>query len=392
MVNYMKESTSSLTQIRASISNIDQQILSLLAQRRKISLNVAKHKVETQKPVRDLEREQLLLSKLVSDGQQHDLDPLYITKIFQTIIEDSVRYQQEYLQRLSNPTIEQPLARVCFLGAVGSYSNLAANQYFSRKNTQLIEIPCSDFKNVIEMVEMGNADYGILPIENTSSGSINEVYDQLQHTHLWIVGEITQAIEHCLLTAVKTDLTHINNIYSHPQPQQQCNLFLNSLCNIKYKFCKSSTEAMKKVAKLQSPHIAAIGNATSGKNYGLQPLQFNIANQEQNYTRFILVARKPLEVTSLIPAKTTFIMSTSHATGSLVECLLVLKNNGINMTKLESRPILQNPWEEMFYVDVQSNVNSEQMKNAIKELTNLTRYFKVLGCYPIEIIPPANLT
>ena len=387
----MSKPTLSLDDIRINVSRIDQQLLSLLADRRKLSLEVAKSKIQTQKPVRDIEREQVLLEKLVADGKTHELDPQYVTKIFHSIIEDSVLYQQAFLQRLTNPDNEQPLARVSFLGGKGSYSNLAARNFFARKNTKLAEIQCQSFKEVIEVVENGNADYGVLPIENTSSGSINDVYDQLQHTRLSIVGEITQPIEHCLLTAVDTDVDAIEVLYSHPQPHQQCSEFLRSLGDVKQEYCQSTAEAMKEVAKLKDPTVAAIGNANSGELYGLTPLKSGIANQQENHTRFIVVARKPIEVTALIPAKTTFIMSTGQTAGSLVECLLVLRNHGINMTKLESRPVLGNPWEEMFYVDVEGNLRTDVMKDALEELTRLTRYIKVLGSYPIENVAPCEI-
>ncbi|AMG30088.1 prephenate dehydratase [Grimontia hollisae] len=387
----MSKPTLSLDEIRTNVSRIDQELLSLLAERRKLSLEVAKSKIQTQKPVRDIEREQALLERLVADGKSHDLDPQYVTKIFHTIIEDSVLYQQAFLQRLANPENEQPLARVSFLGGKGSYSNLAARNFFARKHTKLAEIQCQSFKDVLEMVETGNADYGVLPIENTSSGSINDVYDQLQHTRLSIVGEITQPIEHCLLTAVDTEIDKIDVLYSHPQPHQQCSEFVRSLGDIKQEYCSSTAEAMKEVAAIAKPNVAAIGNASSGELYGLKPLKFGIANQQENHTRFIVVARKPVEVTALIPAKTTFIMSTGQTAGSLVECLLVLRNHGINMTKLESRPVLGNPWEEMFYVDVEGNMRTDVMKNALEELTKITRYIKVLGSYPIENVAPTEI-
>ncbi|WP_459782513.1 prephenate dehydratase domain-containing protein, partial [Photobacterium sp. R1] len=113
------------------------------------------------------------------------------------------------------------------------YSNLASRQYFSRKQTKLVEMSCSNFRDVVNVVETGQADYGVLPIENTSSGSINEVYDLLQHTSLSIVGEITQPIEHCLLTAVPTSLDKIDTLYSHPQPHQQCSEYLRTMGDIK---------------------------------------------------------------------------------------------------------------------------------------------------------------
>ncbi|ELI5732525.1 prephenate dehydratase [Vibrio fluvialis] len=388
----MTDKQYSLEEIRLRLNELDDQLLSLFSERRKLSIEVAKSKVETSKPVRDAAREQQLLVKLIHAGKdKYQLDAQYITKLFHTIIEDSVLLQQAYLQNLANPQSRKPLARVAFLGSKGSYSHLATREYFSRKNTELIELNCEQFKEVTRTVESGHADYGVLPIENTSSGSINEVYDLLQHTTLYIVGEITQPIEHCLVATKDIRLEDLKVLYSHPQPHQQCSEFLSRLKGVKLETCASTADAMKKVQELNRKDVAAIGNASSGKLYGLQAIQGNIANQTENHTRFIVVARKPVEVSPQIPAKTTLIMSTSQEAGSLVSTLLVLQRYGINMTKLESRPIMGNPWEEMFYVDLEAHLDSEEMQQALVELTRLTRHLKVLGCYPSENVKPTQV-
>lgn len=386
----MTDTNYSLEEIRLRLNELDDNLLQLLSERRKLSIEVAKSKVETSKPVRDAAREQQLLVKLINNGKdKYELDASYITKIFHTIIEDSVLLQQVYLQNLANPQqSRKPVARVAFLGAKGSYSHLASRDYFSRKNTELIELSCDQFKEVTKTVESGHADFGVLPIENTSSGSINEVFDLLQHTTLHIVGEITQPIEHCLVATKEIRLENIKTLYSHPQPHQQCSEFLGRLSGVQLESCASTADAMQKVQQLNRDDVAAIGHAASGKLYGLQSIQSNIANQTENHTRFIVVARKPVEVSAQIPAKTTFIMATSQQAGSLVETLLVLQRYGINMTKLESRPIMGNPWEEMFYVDVEAHKDSESMQQAIHELIKITKYLKVLGCYPIDNVKP----
>ncbi len=389
----MTEQKYSLDEIRLRLNELDDELLKLLSERRKMSIEVAKSKVQTSKPVRDASREQQLLVKLINAGRdKYELDAQYITKLFHTIIEDSVLLQQSYLQNLANPELSRkPLARVAFLGSKGSYSHLASREYFSRKNTELIELNCEHFKEVTQTVESGHADYGVLPIENTSSGSINEVYDLLQHTTLYIVGEMTLPIEHCLVATSDIRLEEIKTLYSHPQPHQQCSEFLSRMKGVTLESCASTADAMQKVKEMGRSDVAAIGNASSGKLYGLQPIQGNIANQTENHTRFIIVARKPVEVSSQIPAKTTLIMSTSQDAGSLVATLLVLQKYGINMNKLESRPIMGNPWEEMFYVDLESHLESEEMQQALNELTQLTKHLKVLGCYPSENVKPTTV-
>lgn len=375
--------------LRERISALDLQLLELLAQRRELALEVAHAKLHSHRPIRDKERERDLLSQLVEEGKQHRLDGHYITRLFQLIIEDSVLTQQALLQQHLNQT-ESRSARVAFLGPKGSYSHLAARQYTARHFDQMIECGCHKFQDIFNMVETGQADYAVLPIENTSSGSINDVYDLLQHTSLSIVGELSNPIDHCVLMATETQLDQIHTVYSHPQPFQQCSNFINRFPQWKIEYCESTAAAMAKVAELNSPHVAALGSEAGGALYQLQVLERNLANQSQNITRFIMLARKPIDVTEQVPAKTTLIMATGQQSGALVEALLVLREHGIVMTKLESRPIHGNPWEEMFYIDVQANLRSDSTQKALKELTAITRSLKVLGCYPSDNVVPVD--
>jgi chorismate mutase / prephenate dehydratase len=156
-------------------------------------------------------------------------------------------------------------------------------------------------------------------------------------------------------------------------------------------YCDSSSAAMAKVQAEASPHAAALGSAAGGELFNLEPIANHLANQQDNITRFIVVARKAIEVAPQIPAKTTLILSTAQKAGSLVEALLVLRSHHINMTKLESRPIQGNPWEEMFYIDVAANLNSTPMQAALKELNSIARALKILGCYPSEDVRPTHL-
>ncbi|EMU5281996.1 bifunctional chorismate mutase/prephenate dehydratase [Yersinia enterocolitica] len=375
--------------LRERISALDLKLLALLAERRELAVDVAKAKQLHHRPIRDKERERDLLDALIIAAKPYDLDGFYITRLFQLIIEDSVLTQQALLQHQLNQT-SQHSARIAFLGPKGSYSHLAARQYAARHFEQLIECGCQKFQDIFTQVETGQADYAVLPIENTSSGSINDVYDLLQHTSLSIVGEITNPIDHCVLVATDTDLSQIKTVYSHPQPFQQCSQFINRFPHWKIEYCESTAAAMEKVAQLNSPEAAALGSEAGGALYNLQVLEHNLANQQQNITRFIILARKAIDVSDQIPAKTTLIMATGQQSGALVEALLVLRDHGIIMTKLESRPINGNPWEEMFYIDVQANLRSESMQKALADLTPITRSLKVLGCYPSENVVPVN--
>ena len=380
-----------LNEIRKEITLLDQDLLALFAKRRALTLNVAKSKVQQIRPIRDQQREQELLIRLIKHGKTLGLDAHYVTSIFQTIIEDSVLNQQAYLQSLTNPNIQVPTVSVAFLGDKGSYSYLASHRYFSRRAEKIIESGCQNFTDIFQQVESGKVDYGMLPVENTSSGSINEVYDLLQHTNLSIVGEITQPIAHCLLTSINTTLDKVKTIYAHGQPIAQCSNFLDKQSGIRIEYCDSTADAMAKVTELQDETVAVIGSEEGGQLYQLHALEQSIANQTENHSRFILVARKSVDVAEQIPAKTAIILSTGQKAGALVECLLVLKEKGINMCKLESRPIQGRPWEEMFYIDVEANLKGFALQEAINEITPHTNFIKVLGCYPIEHINPTSV-
>ncbi|SFN69736.1 chorismate mutase [Izhakiella capsodis] len=376
-----------LLPLRDKITALDEKLLLLLAERRALSTEVANAKMQTKRPVRDVARERELLQKLIEKGALKGLDAHYVTQIFQQIIEDSVLTQQTLLQQHLNQTGSKS-ASIAFLGPKGSWSHIAARKYAARHFENVIESGCVKFNEILQQVESGQADYAVVPIENSSSGSINDVYDLLQNTSLSIVGELTIPINHCVLVTGKTDLKQIKTIYSHPQPFQQCSQFIHRFPEWKTEYSESTAAAMEKVASINNPHIAALGSEAGGALYGLQVLERNLANQKQNITRFLILARKPVEVTSQVPAKTTLLMATGQQAGALVEALLILRNHNLIMSKLESRPIHGNPWEEMFYIDVQGNQRSEAMKCALEELKETARFLKVLGCYPSENVVP----
>ncbi|WP_288062907.1 chorismate mutase [Rodentibacter caecimuris] len=381
-----------LSEIRQQITQIDRNLLKLLSERHRLAFDVARSKEVTQKALRDEEREQQLLQELIqfSENENYQLEAQYIISIFQKIIEDSVLTQQVYLQNRLNEQRSQNL-HIAFLGKRGSYSNLAARNYAARYQKQFVELGCQSFEQVFEKVKNGEADFGILPLENTTSGAINEVYDLLQHTDLSLVGELAYPIKHCVLVNDSTDLRQIDTLYSHPQVIQQCSQFIHSLDRVHIEYCESSSHAMQLVSSLNKPNIAALGNEDGGKLYGLSVLKTNIANQENNITRFIVVSRVAREVSPQIHTKTLLLMTTPQQAGSLADALFIFKKYQINMTKLESRPIYGKPWEEMFYLEIEANIHHPNTQDALEELKNHSNYLKILGCYPSEIVKPANI-
>ena len=381
-----------LTEIRQQITRIDRNLLKLLSERHRLAYDVVRSKEVTQKALRDEVREQQLLQELVqfAESENYQLDAQYVTQIFQRIIEDSVLTQQAYLQNKLNEQRESRV-HIAFLGKRGSYSNLAARAYANRYQKQFIELSCASFDQVFDKVRSGEADLGVLPLENTTSGSINEVYDLLQHTDLSLVGELAYPIKHCVLANDQDDLSKIDTLYSHPQVIQQCSQFIRSLDRVHIEYCESSSHAMELVSSLNKPNIAALGNEDGGNLYGLKVLKTDIANQPNNITRFIVIAREPLTVSPQISSKTLLLMTTSQKAGALVDALLVFKKHQIKMTKLESRPIYGKPWEEMFYLEIEANIHNEATQQALRELQEYSSFLKVLGCYPSEIVKPVDI-
>ncbi|WP_293729287.1 chorismate mutase [uncultured Actinobacillus sp.] len=381
-----------LTEIRQQITRIDRSLLKLLSERHRLAYDVVRSKEITQKALRDEVREQQLLQELVkfAESENYQLDAQYVTQIFQRIIEDSVLTQQAYLQNKLNEQRENSV-HIAFLGKRGSYSNLAARAYANRYQKQFIELSCASFDQVFDKVRSGEADLGVLPLENTTSGSINEVYDLLQHTDLSLVGELAYPIKHCVLVNDQDDLSQIDTLYSHPQVIQQCSQFIRRLDRVHIEYCESSSHAMELVSSLNKPNIAALGNEDGGHLYGLKVLKTDIANQPNNITRFIVIAREPLTVSPQITSKTLLLMTTGQKAGALVDALLVFKKHQIKMTKLESRPIYGKPWEEMFYLEIEANIHNEATQQALNELKEYSSFLKVLGCYPSEIVKPVEI-
>ena len=375
--------------VRDAIDKIDRELLRLLAERRKRSIEAAKVKEVEADWFRDKTREEELIADRVEVGASHGLDSHYVTSVFHDVLEDSIRIQEEYYQDRAN---EGPGSlRVAFQGIEGAYSHLAAQEYFSRKGAAASYLGYAQFKDVVDTVEKGHADLAILPIENTTSGGITDVYDLLLHAQLSIVGEVKLKVEHCLLALPDAKLSDIHTIYCHPQTVLQCSDFLTRMPQCKIEYFSDTALSGKKIREDGLVSQAAIASEEAARIFGLSVIERSIANQRENYTRFLVSARKAVHVDPRIPCKTSIMMMTGNEPGSLLEALSVFREHGINLTKLESRPILENPWEEMFYLDFQGNLADEKIQNGLDEVTRRARFIKVLGCYPSKDLPaPAN--
>lgn len=383
--NSTEDYSAQMLEIRDSISEIDGSLISLLAKRRKLSIDVANIKQAIDKPLRDQQRERELLESLVTKASRLNIESRYITKIFSAIIEDSVRYQQEFVQDKISPSTKNSIQKtVAILGGVGAYSHIAAKQFFANSNNHYDA--CDSFQEIIQKVESGMSEFGVIPIENTTSGGITEVYDLLLGSKLNIIGEEKLAINHCLVTRKQLQLNQIRNIVAHPQAARQCSQDLEKLTNAKISLCESTAHALALVSAEENLDTAAIASEQAAELFNLQVLQKNIANQKRNFTRFMVLSKAAIPVALTVQSKTTIALSTGQQPGSLTSVLTLFENANIPLSKLESRPIPEKPWEQLFYIDFQGNIGQPHVADTLTSLSKLCKFLKVFGSYPSENI------
>jgi chorismate mutase/prephenate dehydratase len=238
------------------------------------------------------------------------------------------------------------------------------------------------FRGLLEEVRVGAADYAMLPIENTTSGSVHDAYDALSHTDLAIVGEEVLRIELCLIGIADVPLESLRRVYSHPQALSQCTAFLSTLPDAVVESFTDTAMSVEKIKHDADPTHACIASAEAALLHGLHVLRRDIANHRENYTRFLVIARETEPWDRRVDCKTSVMFVTKHERGALLACLNALAGHGLNLTKLESRPRPGRPFEYLFYVDFEGNVANPDVQQAMDELSKLTLSLKVFGSYP----------
>lgn len=373
-----------LASIREKLDLIDKTIVRALADRQDVVKEIASLKIDRSAGIRDLEREELLLNKIRDFAQEVGLDRYYAEHLFREIITNSVRFQTHSLVDHQNKKNGEGRVSVSYQGTDGAFSHLAATRHFGERYSHVDCYGYDTFQQAAKAVKDGVVDFAMLPIENTTAGSINDTYDILGQGGLHIVGEEILKIVHCLLAVEPVEVSQIRRILSHPKAIEQCTNFLSALPRCRVESYLDTAISAKKVLDDGDLSQAAIAGAHAADYYGLHIIANNIANQEENYTRFVVVSTEPVKIDLQVPCKTSLMMVTSNAAGSLIECLNVLYKHGINMSKLESRPLLNEPWRYSFYVDITANNSDPDIQVALAELKEEAEELKILGCYPKE--------
>jgi len=372
-----------LESLRGKLDEVDRRLLEVLQERLQTVAGIARIKAEGLSFLRDHERETELLARVEGWARELGLDGFRTHEIFREIIAMSLKAQEEAL--LKRDQVERSARgalRVAFQGIEASYSQLAATKYFAARSASMEFVGQRTFAEALAMAESGEVGYAFLPIENTTAGSINQTYDLLRQTNLRIVGEEILHVRHCLLGVEGAQPATLRRVLSHPQALTQCSRYLAGLGEVELVAFEDTAASAREVAAAGVATQAAIASLEAAETYGLRVLEEGIADQEENWTRFVVISGLEIELDPRIPSKTSLVLTTPHREGALAHCLNLLAEHGLNLTKLESRPVPSRPWEYLFYVDIEGSVDSESAALGIAELRRECPYLRVLGTYP----------
>ena len=374
-----------LSQYRERIDTIDRELIRLFTERMQIAQGIAEYKVENHLPVLDAARERQKLAEIakLSSDEVRPYTGVLFSQIFElsrayqeTVVHPDSELKQRVLHAIETTDRLFPeYAAVACQGVEGAYSQQACDKLF--KTPEIMY--CKTWENVFAAVESGICRFGVLPIENSTAGSVNKIYDLMMAHNFSIVRSVRLKIAHSLLAPAGVKTKDIREIYSHEQAINQCATFLKSMEHVKIHVCENTAVAAKTVAESGRKDVAALSSHACAALYGLQELASSVQDNGNNYTRFICIS-KNLEI---YPGadKTSIMMVTSNKPGSLYKVLSRFYALGINLIKLESRPIPERDFEWMFYFDLDSQVYSDQFVRLLCELEGLCEKFKYLGSY-----------
>jgi chorismate mutase/prephenate dehydratase len=376
--------TAELQALRQKVDQLDEDIVRLIARRLETTAAIGKDKAGRPQGFRDPERERSVLARVEAVAQSLGVSGPLARKIFSELITHSLSRQAAALAG------EDAAARsvgIAYEGSPNTYNHLAAQKYAAERGKTARLLGVGSIREAADQLAAGAADLAFLPIENTAAGSINEVYDILRERDLHIVGEETYKVEHCLAATADVPLPALHQVLSHPLALAQCSAFLHGLPQVRAVPCVDTAEALRLVAEAKDPTQAAIGSPEAVEAHGLTLLRRGIGDQDEILMRYVALARAPEQFDARIPCKTSLIMTTRHEQGALLGCLQLLADHGLSLTKLESRPRPNRPWEYMFFLDFDGNIADAKVSDALDHLRGQALFFKVLGCYPAKATP-----
>ena len=374
----------SLEELRNELDRIDPQIIQLYEERMSVCEEVGEIKIEEGRKVFDRNREQQKLAQVTREAK----DPFYkkgLTELFEQLMSQSRKLQYQLLTKkgalgrlpfIGVEELDWKNSRVVFQGTDGAYSQAAMHKFFSK---DVNSFHVQTFRDAMEAIEEGSADFAVLPIENSSAGMVSEMYALLEEFENYIVGEVILPINHYLVGTENTTLESIERVYSHPQALMQCSKFLDRHGSWQQIGAANTAVAAKKILNENDPTQAAICSEHAAEIYGLKILEEKINHNHNNSTRFIVVTNQKIFLKKA--QKISICFEVAHESGSLYHLLSHVIYNDLNMTKIESRPIEGKTWEYRFFVDFEGNMGDAAVKNAIRGLREESKSLKILGNY-----------
>lgn len=375
-----------LQESRKRIDELDCKLVELFEARMQLSLSIAEYKRTVGKPVYDAGREREKLAALQTITK-NEYNKTAVVDLFTQIMSMSRRLQYMTLDNLEGLGFAeadrhsyQEGTKIAFYGEKGSYTEQAMLEYFGMG---VDGIALGTFKEVMQAIGDGNAEYGVLPIENSSTGTLADIFDLLAEYDNYILGEHVVKIEHHLWGLSGAEIDKIQTVYSHRQGLLQCSKFLNQHDYMKQVEGGSTAGCAKRILEEGDNSQAAIASRRAGEYYGLQLLKEAIHNEENNSTRFIIISKQRIYYSGAERTSLCFVLP--HKSGSLYHMLAHFIYNNINMTKIESRPIPDKAFEYRFFVDIEGNLNHPAVKNALHCIQEEALEMKILGCYqPVQ--------
>jgi chorismate mutase/prephenate dehydratase len=367
-----------LQSLREAIEEADHNLLAALRRRMDLVEEVVRAKLDSAWPFRDPAREEQILQRVRHAAIEQGLDAHEVERLYRVILDMSVAHQHAHLRTLATTPL-----RVAYQGVEGSYSHLTAQRRYAGRPEGVLLEGFETFHLAAEAVREWRVDVALLPIENTTAGSINETYDLLAEGGLTITAEAVSRIEHCLLGLPGSKIEDLRLVLSHPQGLLQCQAFLRTVPWIKAQAEFDTAGSARKVRERNDPTVAAIAGEPAAKVFGLEVLRRGIQTQEGNFTRFVELSREPIRFPPETPAKTSLLLTLPHQPGALAEVLGVLSRRGVNLAKLESRPIQGSPWQYHFYLDLDGNADRDPVRSALEEVRPLAAELRMLGTYPV---------
>ena len=373
-----------LTGLRKEIDEVDKSMIALFQKRLKICEEIAEVKLQSGRPVQDLEREREKIESLRKQAV-NEFNQEGVVELFNQVMSISRKLQYQIMAERGIvgtipfemlPTIPKKKARVVFQGVEGAYSEAAMYQFFG---PEVSHYNVKTWDEAMKAVCGGIADYAVLPLENSIGGQVGDVYDLLMHYDNYIVGETYLKVKHVLMGLPGSTENGIKRIYSHPQGLMQCSEYLNSHPGIERISTENTAVSARMVKEEGDLASAAIASEIAAEKYGLQILKSDIMDNHANTTRFIIVSSK--KIYSEAASRVTICFECAHEAGSLYRLLSHFIYNNLNMSKIESRPVPGKAWEYRFFVDFDGNLSSANVKNALRGILEEAIYFKILGNY-----------